>query len=172
VANNGKLMKPDLVSAIKEYGKVVQERRPTVLNKAIAKPEIFHQLRADIHAVVKTGTGKGIKSEYYLSVRETSTAQVADKGIRYSDGVRQGSFVGYFPWDRPRYTICVLVRSTPGGVYYGAVVGAPVFKAIADKLYALHIGGWAPPIETIGEEAAIELRSFSDNLSDMAPYLN
>lgn len=172
VANNGKLMKPYLVSAIKEYGKVVQEIRPTVLNKAIAKPETIHQLQAVLHEVVETGTGKGIKSEYYLAGGKTGTAQVADKGIRYSDGVRQGSFVGYFPWDRPRYTICVLVRSTPGGVYYGAVVGAPVFKAIADKLYALHIGGWAPPIETIGEEAAIELRSFSDNLSDMAPYLN
>src|SRR5690606_3753379 len=53
----------------------------------------------------------------------------------------------------------------------GAVVGAPVFKAIADKLYALHIGGWDPPIKAMASDAGFEIRSFSENFSGMAPYL-
>lgn len=172
VANNGQLMKPYLVSAIKEYGKVVREIKPEALNEAIAKPETIRQLQAVLREVVETGTGKGIKSDYYLAGGKTGTAQVADCGIRYSDGVRQGSFVGYFPWDKPRYTICVLVRSKPGGVYYGAVVGAPVFKAIADKLYAMHIGGWDPPLDVITADPGFELKSFTENFSAMAPYLD
>src|SRR5690606_10973360 len=60
-------------------------------------------------------------------------------------GIKQGSFVGFFPYEKPKYTIAVLVRSVPGGAYYGGVVAAPVFKQIADKLYAMHVGGWPVP---------------------------
>lgn len=45
----------------------------------------------------------------------------------------------------PQYTICVLARSAPHGVYYGAALGAPVFQAIADRLYATKVGGWVLP---------------------------
>jgi cell division protein FtsI (penicillin-binding protein 3) len=141
VANNGKLMKPYLVQGIYEYGLPVKEFEPTVLNEQIGKPATIKQLQQALLAVVEEGTAKGIRSPYYTLAGKTGTAQVADKGIKYADGVRQGSFVGYFPYDKPEYTIAVLVRSAPNGPYYGAVVGAPVFKSIADKLYTNHIGG-------------------------------
>lgn len=147
VANNGIMMKPYLVSAIREYG---QERRiqPVVLDKAIAKKSTIEQMQQAMRAVVTDGTAKKIQSPYYNSAGKTGTAQVADKGISYADGVRQGSFVGYFPYEKPQYTIAVVVRSTPHGAYYGAVVGAPVFKEIADKLYAGHVGGWSVPADS------------------------
>lgn len=151
VANNGKMMKPYLVSAIQEYGKNIKEFKPVVLADRIARPETIRQLQEALHAVVEEGTAKGIKSPYYNIGGKTGTAQVADKGISYADGVRQGSFVGYFPWDNPKYTICVLMRSSPHGAYYGSMVGAPVFKVVADKLYANHIGGWTVPEDTNGK---------------------
>lgn len=149
VANNGKMMKPYLVSAIQEYGMPVQEIQPTVLVEQIGKQTTVKQMQEAMLAVVEEGTAKVVKSPYYQAAGKTGTAQVADKGITYADGVKQGSFVGYFPYDNPKYTIAVVVRSTPHGPYYGAVVGAPVFKAIADKLYANHVGGWKPTADSL-----------------------
>jgi cell division protein FtsI (penicillin-binding protein 3) len=155
VANGGKMMKPYLVSSIQEYGMPVVEFKPTVLVESIGKPSTIKQMQEAMHAVVEEGTAKGIKSPFYNAAGKTGTAQVADKGISYADGVRQGSFVGYFPYENPQYTIAVVVRSTPHGAYYGAVVGAPVFKAIADKLYATRIGGWKAPADSLVKQRTI-----------------
>lgn len=149
VANNGRLMKPYLVDEIKEYGQVVKKFEPVILNSSIAKPETIAQLKESLREVVISGTGKRVQSQYYNAAGKTGTAQVAGmfdgKFFPYSAGIKQGSFVGFFPYERPKYTIAVLVRSTPGGAYYGGVVAAPVFKIIADKLFAMHIGGWPVP---------------------------
>lgn len=172
VANGGKMMKPYLVSSIQEYGLPVQTFAPTVLVDQIGKPNTIKQMQEAMHAVVLEGTAKAIQSPYYDAAGKTGTAQVADKGIRYSDGVRQGSFVGYFPFDKPRYTIAVVVRSTPHGVYYGAVVGAPVFKAIADKLYATHIGGWNTPADSlVKEKRVIAKKGTGASLSEVMQVL-
>src|SRR5690606_22097109 len=65
----------------------------------------------------------------------------------------------------PKYTIMVLVRSKPHGVYYGSVIGAPVFKAIADKLYANHIGGWEVPADSVSSKKRLtSVQSTSENL--------
>lgn len=152
IANNGKLMKPYLVSEVKAYGKTIEKIEPTVIENRLASGSTIKQLRKAMEAVVENGTGKSVKSPLYAAAGKTGTAQVADRGITYRDGVKQGSFVGYFPADNPKYTIMVLVRSVPNGAYYGAVVAAPVFKKIADKLYATHIGGWAPPVDSFGKD--------------------
>lgn len=145
VANNGKLMKPYLVSRILDYGQVVKQYEPVVLEESIGSPETIRQLKEAMREVVVSGTGKRVQSPYYNAAGKTGTAQVADGVVSYADGVKQGSFVGFFPYENPKYTIAVLVRSVPGGAYYGGVVAAPVFKTIADKLYAAHIGGWKLP---------------------------
>jgi cell division protein FtsI (penicillin-binding protein 3) len=48
------------------------------------------------------------------------------------------SFTGYFPADDPRYSIIVTFNNPRGG-YYGASVAGPVFKEIAEKIFALQI---------------------------------
>lgn len=172
VANNGKMMKPYLVSAIEEYGLPVQEFKPTVLVENIGKPATIKQMQLAMRAVVEEGTAKGIKSPYYTAAGKTGTAQVADKGISYADGVRQGSFVGYFPYENPQYTIAVVVRSTPHGSYYGAVVGAPVFKTIADKLYATHVGGWKAQTDSlVKQHTLVAKKSTGTNLNDVMTVL-
>lgn len=153
VANNGKIMRPYLVSAVQEYGLPIKQFKPKVWVEQMAKPATIKQLQEAMRSVVEEGTAKSIQSPYYGIAGKTGTAQVADKGISYSDGVRQGSFVGYFPYENPKYTIAVVIRSTPNGPYYGAVVAAPVFKAIADKLFITHIGGWGLPQDTIARPA-------------------
>jgi cell division protein FtsI (penicillin-binding protein 3) len=102
-----------------------------------------------MRAVVTNGTGKGIESPYYTMAGKTGTAQVADKGIKYTDGVYQGSFVGFFPADKPRYTICVVIRTAPhSNAYYGGTIAAPVFRMVADKIFASNIGAWKGPLDS------------------------
>jgi cell division protein FtsI (penicillin-binding protein 3) len=54
--------------------------------------------------------------------------------------VYQASFVGYFPANDPVYSCIVVVRTKPhAALHYGGQIGAPVFREIATKLYAMYI---------------------------------
>ncbi len=154
VANGGRMMKPYLVSAIKEYGKDVKTIQPTVLEEHIGDSSTIAQLRRCMDSVVTMGTAKSIKSPYYTMAGKTGTAQVADKGIAYTDGVYQGSFVGFFPADKPKYTIAVVIRTKRhSSVYYGGLIAAPVFRMIADRIFASSKGSWDGPLDSIARNA-------------------
>lgn len=151
VANNGKMVRPYLISAVREYGKDVKMFQPKVVDPAIADTSTIHQLQECMKEVVLSGTGKNIQSPFYGIAGKTGTAQVADKGIKYSDGVYQGSFVGYFPTEKPRYTIAVVIRTKPhSGAYYGGTIAAPVFRMIADKVFA-NGKGWDGPLDSLSK---------------------
>ena len=153
VANGGKMMKPYLVSSIREYGKDVKKIQPTVLVDKIAEPFVIEQLKKCTQAVVSIeGTAKSIESPYYKISGKTGTAQVADKGISYTDGVYQGSFVGYFPSEKPKYTICVVIRTKAhSNEYYGGTIAAPVFRMVSDKIFATNIGSWEGQMDSISK---------------------
>src|SRR4030095_10198900 len=48
----------------------------------------------------------------------------------------QASFAGYFPAENPKYSCIVVIYSPSNALYYGSDVAAPVFKEVADKIYA------------------------------------
>ena len=157
IANGGKMMKPYLVSAIKEYGKEVKTFEPTEIEQ-VADSSVVAQLQKCMRAVVTEGTAKGIESPFYTIAGKTGTAQVADKGIRYSDGVYQGSFVGYLPADNPKYTICVVIRTKPhSGAYYGATIAAPVVRMVGDKIFSENMGAWAGPLDSLAKLGSAQL---------------
>ena len=154
VANGGRMMKPYLVSAIKEYGKDVKTIQPTVLEEHIGDSSTIAQLHRCMDSVVTMGTAKAIRSPYYTMAGKTGTAQVADKGIAYTDGVYQGSFVGFFPAEKPKYTIAVVIRTKRhSSVYYGGLIAAPVFRMIADRIFASSKGTWEGPLDSIARNA-------------------
>jgi cell division protein FtsI (penicillin-binding protein 3) len=157
VANNGKMMRPYLVSSIREYGKDVVKFEPEVVT-TIGDSSVVAQLKICTRAVVTDGTGKGIESPYYTMAGKTGTAQVADKGIRYSDGVYQGSYVGYMPADNPRYTICVVIRTRAHSAsYYGGTIAAPVFRMVADKIFSRNMGAWSAPLDSMAKTGTAAL---------------
>ncbi len=155
VANNGHMMKPYLVSAIREYGKDIKKIEPVELTR-IGDSVTVAQLQKCTRAVVTEGTAKGIESPYYTMAGKTGTAQVFDKSpertIEYTDGVYQGSFVGYLPADQPKYTICVVIRTKPhSAAYYGGAIAAPVFRMVADKIFSQNMGAWAGPLDSLAQ---------------------
>lgn len=152
VANDGKLMRPYLISAVREYGKNIKTFQPQVIEEAIADSDAIAQLQRCVREVAVSGTAKHIQGPFYTIAGKTGTAQVADKGIKYSDRVYQGSFVGYFPAEEPKYTVAVVVRTKPhSGAYYGGTVAAPVFRMVADKIFASSKGSWIGPLDSIAK---------------------
>jgi cell division protein FtsI (penicillin-binding protein 3) len=94
-----------------------------------------------MEAVVTEGTGRpAFKDMPFAVAGKTGTAHVADGNIKYSDGVYQATFVGYFPANQPQYTCIVVIRSKPhAAVHFGGSLAGPVFREVATKLYAMYI---------------------------------
>lgn len=148
VANNGIMMKPYLVQQVQEYGKPVEEFAPLVLNKKICSDKTLRSLHEILQAVIDSGTAKNLRNNNYTIGGKTGTAQIADEKHGYGKRVYQSSFVGYFPADSPLYSCIVVVNAPSKGNYYGALVAAPVFKEIADKVYSTDLDVH-PPISTL-----------------------
>lgn len=142
VANDGCLMQPRLVKAVMEEGEIRENFEIKTVKRSICSNSTLRQAHAMLEGVIENGTGRGLKASYYKIAGKTGTAQVANKNEGYSHNGRkvyQASFVGYFPADAPRYS-CIVVVNKPLGDYYGASVAGPVFKQIADYVYAYEMG--------------------------------
>lgn len=142
VANNGKMVKPFFVKHVMENGKVIKTYTPTVIDEKICSQSTINQARKMLEGVVLNGTAKNLKFDTYSIAGKTGTAKVknAEDGRRLIDSVYyQASFCGYFPADKPLYSCIVVVYDLGKDFYYGNVVAGPVFKEIADKVYAASI---------------------------------
>lgn len=141
VANNGRMMKPYLVSSVKEYGVEVKSIQPEVLVEKICSDETIAQLKECLRAVVDSAHGTGHKKLFdslYSISGKTGTAVTADDNRGYNKGnkIYQASFIGFFPSENPRYTMAVVIQnSKESKLYYGADVSGTVFKEISDHIY-------------------------------------
>ena len=135
IANDGKMVKPRFVTAVLNHGKVVQEFEPQVIEPQICSEQTVKKAHKLLEAVVEFGTAHNIKNPFYKIAGKTGTARVANKNEGYKEASYVASFVGYFPADNPMYSIIVVVHK-PKGKYNGSQVAAPVFKEIADKIFA------------------------------------
>jgi len=80
---------------------------------------------------------------------------VADGNIKYYDMVYQASFVGYFPANDPQYSCIVVIRTKPhAALHYGGQLGAPVFREIATKLYAMYVQKKDPSMYAVKKDSA------------------
>ena len=141
VANNGVMMRPYLVNAIKEQGRTIRSIAPMAYPGTIASPNTISQLRTALEGVCTNGTAtKLFAGSLYKVAGKTGTALVADGKITYADNQFQSSFVGYFPAENPQYTIAVIIINKPHNPnHFGASVAGPVFKEISDRLYSTYI---------------------------------
>lgn len=135
VANNGKLIAPLFVKEIRHLGNTVQKFEARVINKRMASKEAISKMQAMLEGVMIEGTGRRLASPIYTSAGKTGTAQIADDHRGYGARKYQSSFAGYFPAENPRYSIIVVIRNPRNG-YYGGAVAGPVFKELADMVYA------------------------------------
>ena len=142
VANDGCMMQPRLVKAVVDNGDIIKSFGNKTLIRSICSGRTLRKAHAMLEGVIENGTGMGLRASTYKIAGKTGTAQVANKNEGYNKNGRkvyQASFVGYFPADAPKYS-CIVVINKPLGDYYGASVAGPVFKQIADYVYAYELG--------------------------------
>ena len=144
VANNGRMMKPYLVSAIKQYGVEVRTIKPVVLEEKICSDETLAQIKECLLGVVEGehGTARSIKDSAYQIAGKTGTAVTAldNRGYNKGNKIYQASFIGYFPANQPKYTIAVVIQnSKESRKIYGADVSGTVFKEISDRIYGSYL---------------------------------
>jgi cell division protein FtsI (penicillin-binding protein 3) len=137
IANNGRLIRPLLVKRVRRADQVIETFEADVLNRHICSEETLAKLREILVGVVERGTAQNIKNEHYSIAGKTGTAQVLESG-RYTRKYIT-SFAGYFPADNPKYSAIVVIKNPKGWRQYGSNVAAPVFKEIADNIYARDI---------------------------------
>ena len=66
------------------------------------------------------------------------TCRITENG-NYQKGCYRASFAGYFPADNFIYSCIVVISDTKSGSYYGSTIAAPVFKDLADLIYATDV---------------------------------
>jgi cell division protein FtsI (penicillin-binding protein 3) len=136
VANKGKMVQPIIVKEVRSNDKVAKKFEAKVIREKICSDETLAALREMMEAVVEhpKGTGHKIKSDLYKIAGKTGTAHKFENN-KWIDNSYYTSFAGFFPSDKPKYSAIVIVDSPKLGLMAGDAA-APVFKDIADKIYA------------------------------------
>ena len=168
VANNGKYIAPLFVKEIRRLGNPIEQFKAKVINEKICSDVTLSKVKAMLEGVVINGSGKQIVyNPKYKIAGKTGTAQVADANLGYKAKKQyQASFVGYFPADKPKYSMIVVIND-PKGDYYGALVSGPVFREVADRIYASdskmatvtkenYVGNTTPPASKVGYSQAVK----------------
>ena len=137
VANDGEMIKPVFVKSVKRADEEEDVFTTQVINKKICSSKTIDRLKLLLEGVVENGTAMNIKGTHYRIAGKTGTAKILENG-RYTTKYIT-SFVGYFPAHEPKYSAIVLIKNPRGWYQYGSSVAAPVFKEIADNIYARDI---------------------------------
>ncbi|MGP1526237.1 MAG: peptidoglycan D,D-transpeptidase FtsI family protein [Candidatus Cryptobacteroides sp.] len=151
IANKGKMMKPYIVEDIEENGIVREKRGPSVLNGSICSKATADTLTRALKRVAEEGTGRRmLKGAICPIAGKTGTSRIVldPKYTRISKNPYedekgrkqyQATFVGFYPADRPQYSVIVVIYSYLNReIFYGGTLPAMTFREIVDKTIALN----------------------------------
>jgi cell division protein FtsI (penicillin-binding protein 3) len=140
IANKGRMMKPYLVEDIEENGIVTERRGPGVLNAAVCSKAVADTITRALKAVTEDGTARRLKDAKCAVAGKTGTSFGTYANGQYQDaqGRRkyQGTFVGFFPADKPQYSVICMVYSKPTSKQFqGGGIPAAAIRTVVDQLY-------------------------------------
>jgi cell division protein FtsI (penicillin-binding protein 3) len=153
VPNNGKLIAPIFVSEIRQLGNTIERFQARVINPKVCSDETLAKVKGLLEGVVLEGTGHlVIKNKLYSVAGKTGTAQIANGKLGYgAKNSHQASFCGYFPADKPKYSMIVVIQDPTIGSHLAAWVAGPVFRAIADRVYSSDLEmNQSTPLQYVG----------------------
>lgn len=136
VVNGGKLLSPYIVKeAVNSLGELVYKGEPKIMREVMT-PDTAHWMREAMRRVVTEGTGRRAATTITDVAGKTGTAQVAGKG-GYAPGKYVASFIGFWPYEEPKYLMLISIGEPSNGRYYGGDLAAPVFKSIVEEMAEL-----------------------------------
>ncbi|MGC9490450.1 MAG: peptidoglycan D,D-transpeptidase FtsI family protein [Thermovirgaceae bacterium] len=133
VVNGGRLLKPYIVrEALSPEGIPVYLGKPETLFTVLSD-ETSAYLKEVLEKVVAEGTGRTVFMGTPRIGGKTGTAQVAKGGI-YLENTYVSSFAGFWPVERPRHLLFIVIGHPRGGEYLGGRVAAPAFRKIVEDV--------------------------------------
>ncbi|WP_045471744.1 penicillin-binding protein [Winogradskyella sp. PG-2] len=138
IANDGELIKPRFIRAVKSFDKNIEVFEKEVLVDEICSDKTLAEIRDILKNVVIRGTGKRMYSKTFSMAGKTGTARTNYADFEEWKKKKEyiSSFAGYFPSEKPKYSCIVVIHKPIVEVgYYGVDVAGPVFKRIAQKIY-------------------------------------
>lgn len=129
IANNGMLMKPQIVDKFKYADGHEEIVEPTEVRQVISE-SAAKQTAQMLRSVVTEGHGKRADVPGYLVGGKTGTAQVArSDGRGYEEGMNIGSFAGFAPTNDPQFVVVVKMYN-PKNVEWAESSAAPLFGRV------------------------------------------
>lgn len=140
LANDGRLMRPVLVSRVSDAEDETVEETLPVVRRQVVPASTAHLVSDMLTAVTGPGgTGEEAAIDGFLVAGKTGTAQKADYiGGGYFEDRWLASFVGFVPAEQPRLVIAVTIDE-PIIAHYGGIVAGPVFRRIGEAALR-HLG--------------------------------
>lgn len=139
IANDGEMVKPRLIKEVKEWDRTIKKFEKEIIDPSICSKETAAQVKDLLKNVIekKFGTGHKLYSPNFSMAGKTGTAQ-KNYVSKDPDALKYiSTFAGYFPAEDPKYSCIVVIHEPDKSVgYYGADVSGPVFKSVAQKIYA------------------------------------
>ncbi|MBN2464140.1 penicillin-binding protein 2 [candidate division WOR-3 bacterium] len=123
------------LSGLRSARATVKQFSPSRLRQAI-RPETARRMKDILERVVTEGTGELARIDGVSVCGKTGTAQKVEPGGGYSKTRSRMTFVGFFPKEKPRYVIAVLVDE-PKTERFAHTTTCPVFRQIGEDLILL-----------------------------------
>lgn len=151
IANNGRMVRPMLVTELRKDGMTVKEFRTETIKSSMCKKSTLSDIRLCLHDVVwdnNLGTASVRKwgnkivaykaqSDLVHIAGKTGTAQMFIPHRGYSGRNHRMTFVGYFPEENPQYTcLCMIENPKNYPLYDAGFDCGGVVRQIAEKTIA------------------------------------
>lgn len=134
IANDGVLMKPYVVSEIRDADDHILRQVPPQAKRRVISPETARSVTKILEGVVTDGTGTNAAIPGFRVAGKTGTAQKIDPRTgTYSASRFVASFTGYAPADNPQLAMIVVIDE-PQGDTRGGAVAAPVFSRVGEQV--------------------------------------
>jgi cell division protein FtsI (penicillin-binding protein 3) len=162
--NGGYLYKPFIISHCQEYGsdEWTLVNKPQKIRQVIS-PEVCDILKEFMKGVVERGTGKNARVDQIIVGGKTGTAQKFNRTTdRYYSSKYVSSFIGFAPFEEPKY-VCAVFIDEPLTDKYGGEAAAPIFSEIISQI--VHFG-YKPPVTP---EQQIENRIYTQKVKSIPP---
>ncbi len=144
IANNGRMVRPMLVTAIRKDGEDEKKFRTETIKSSICSKSTLKDIQGALHDVVwDNHLGTAARKPWSMKAQsslvniagKTGTAQLFIPGKGYSGKHHRMTFVGYFPEENPRYT-CICMIEDPKYPYDAGMDCGAAVRVIAEKTMA------------------------------------
>jgi len=171
IANNGKMMAPLFVRYVTNTYDTIQRFEPEVLMDSIASASTVKKAQYYLEQVVwgDNGTARRFRDENCMFAGKTGTRDIWDETIHdYRKDINAVSFCGYFPMDKPQYTVIVYIYGVP----HHSTVAADAFAKIARSImnssnYSATRKASDSPFTPLGRTAPIRTKYFNALMSGL-----